>query len=58
MWLPTCTFMVPFEDDVQLLASMGGELDGHVLLGLLIGHGNKEGLGSLVLEQRGPCSGI
>ena len=42
-----------FEDDVQFLAGMGGELDGHILLGLLIGHGDKEGFGSLVLEQGG-----
>ena len=40
-----------FYHDVKLLAHMGGELDGHVLFCLRIGHGDKEGLGGLILEQ-------
>ena len=43
MWLPTWT----------LLAGVGGQLDGHVLLGLLVGHGDEEGLGGLIFEQGG-----
>ena len=41
------------DDDVKLLARVGGKLDGHVLLALLIGHGDKEGLGGLVFKQGG-----
>lgn len=40
-----------FQNDVQLLAHVGGKLDGHLLLGLLIGHGDEEGLGRLVFKQ-------
>lgn len=42
-----------FYHDVELLAYVGGELDGHVLLGLVVGHGDKEGLGGLVLKEGG-----
>ena len=42
-----------FQNDVQLLAHVGGKLDGHLLLGLLIGHGDEEGLGRLVFKQGG-----
>ena len=38
---------------VELLARVAGKLYGHMLLGLTVWHGDKEGLGGLVLKERG-----
>ena len=53
MWAAHLDLHGAFEDDVQLLAGVGGQLDSHVLLGLLVGHGDEEGLGGLIFEQGG-----
>ena len=39
--------------NVELLPRVAGQLDGHMLLGLAVGHGDKKGLGGLVFKQRG-----
>ena len=51
--LPHLNLHLAGEDDVELLARVGGEMDGHALLGLVVVVGAVVGLGQLVAEQGG-----
>ena len=56
--LPHLDLQLAGEDDVELLARVGGEMDGHALLGLVVLVGAVVGLRQLVAEEGGQVADL
>ena len=56
--LPHLDLQLAGEDDVKLLAGVGGEVDGHVLLGLVVVVGDVVGLRQLIAEEGGQVADL